>query len=274
MKKPNVAILMSVYKSDSPENLIYAINSIVEQTYKNWNLFLCIDGPIPNDLNFVLEDCISKSKKITTLDNKVNLGLARSLNRLIDESIANAESYEYFFRMDSDDICEPYRIEKQISYMEKNKEVDVSGTYCREFGASFAIDKKLPTTHNEIKSLSFSKCPLVHPTVVFRRRLLSQGNRYPVNTHFTEDMAFWIELLEKGYKFGNLNEYLLHYRLEEATLRRRMGLKKGWSEFILRINYLKRSNNYNLLDYAKVSSRLLFHVLPEPILKILYKRLR
>lgn len=274
MEKPNVAILMSVYKSDNPSYFEEAIKSIINQTYTNWILYLCVDGCIPDTISNILNKYECEYSRIVKISNDVNLGLAKSLNKLIEEALKSTNSYKYFFRMDSDDICLPMRLEKQVYFMESNKNIDVSGTYCKEFGASFAIEKVLPTTHEKIKALSFTKCPFVHPTVVFRRRVFDEGNRYPVDTHFTEDMSFWISLIESGYTLGNLNEYLIQYRLEESTLKRRLGIKKGWSEFYIRSSYLVRQKNCNVSDYFKVSFRLIFHILPEGFMKVLYKKLR
>lgn len=177
--------------------------------------------------------------------------------------------------MDSDDISRPDRLEKQVSFFQEHNNVDVLGGFCHEFGSSFALDiKKLPQEHSELKKFSIARCPFIHPTVMFRTKVFSSGIRYPVNTSFTEDMALWFILLERGYIFANISDVVLDYRLEEATLTRRIGLKKAKSEFILRNKYFWKLGSFSPLTLLAVYARFVFHLLPESVMKFVYGRLR
>ncbi|HFP9581128.1 TPA: glycosyl transferase, partial [Escherichia coli] len=105
-----------------------------------------------------------------------------------------------------------------------NKSIDVIGGYCTEFGSEFALKvKKVPLEHNDIVNYSALRCPFIHPTVMFRSRVFDSNIRYPVNTYYSEDLALWYILLANGYKFANIPEILLKYRITEDTLFRRKG---------------------------------------------------
>lgn len=264
-----MAMIMSVYKSDSPLDFKKSLLSVFNQTVP-CDVFLFQDGDISRELELVIEEFFDKIK---ILKNNHNVGLATALNKLIDS--LDLSFYDFVARMDSDDICAPTRIEKQIEFMNDNPDVDVSGCYCREFGASYALDiKRLPTSHEDLLDFSITRCPFIHPTVIFRTEIFSAGFRYPVNTKFTEDMALWFELLLAGYRFGNLDLALLDYRLNENTIERRQGLLKGISEFKLRLKYMFLLKRLTLRNFLLISLRVLFHLLPSFLLKVLYSKYR
>ncbi|HGS4434222.1 TPA: glycosyltransferase [Vibrio cholerae] len=269
-----VCIAMSVYGKDCPNALRAALQSLRMQTYKNIQLYICKDGELSVELETVINIHINKQSDTIVLCNSKNLGLAISLNKIIDHIISNVPSAKYLARMDSDDIAYPERIEKQVEYM-KAHSLDVCGSFCREFGASYSLsEKKVPVIHNDIVHLAVSRCPFIHPTVVFDINIFKSKIRYPENTTFTEDMALWLIIIEKGFKLGNIPVVLLDYRLGEDTVKRRLGFNKGISELKLRLSYMARNKIYSLPSLFKVLLRLPFHILPVSLVKFLYKYAR
>ncbi|EPK8021207.1 glycosyltransferase [Providencia rettgeri] len=269
MKK--VAIIMSVYKFDTPYEVERSINSLLIQTHPV-DIFIYCDGILPQNLNEIL-DVFSKEENINLIKNEENKGLSYALNSLID--IVSALEYDYIARMDSDDISLPNRIEKQVNFMENNKETDVLGGACKEFGATFSLEyKSRPLTHDKLKNFSISRCPFIHPTVIFRSSIFIEGFRYPTNTLLTEDMGLWFILLEKGKKFANLPDILLEYKLNEDTINRRCGLSKSLSEVYIRFNHMKKVKAVNIKNVNILLGRFVFHLLPIPIIKLLYKYAR
>lgn len=268
-----VAVIMSVYRADNPVDLRAAIDSIINQSYTNLTLFIYRDGSVPVDIDAVLAE-YCRSRRIVLVKNDVNYGLARALNILIDEVISLGK-YDYIARMDSDDISRPNRIEKQVDFLELNHEIDVCGTSCREFGASFALEEKhLPKSHEELLNFSISRCPFIHPSVMFKVKVFQSGIRYPIDTVFTEDMALWFELLNKGFKFSNLNDVLLDYRLNENTIERRKGFGKAISEIRIRTTNMFLLKQLSFKNLALIWSRLAFHLMPSFLVKLAYKKAR
>ncbi|MGL5623035.1 glycosyltransferase, partial [Cetobacterium sp.] len=231
-----VAVIMSVYKNDNSYFFMRAVDSILEQDYKNIVLFIFVDGPVSSQIEEYLDKI--ESPLVMIFSSKVSLGLANGLNVLIDKLISLGD-FEYIARMDSDDISYKTRITRQVEFLNSNLSIDICGTSCREFGASFALEEKhLPTTHQQLLDFSITRCPFIHPSVMFRRRVFETGIRYPTDTALTEDMALWFELLVNGFKFANINEVLLDYRLNENTIKRRKGVDKALSEVKVRLYYM------------------------------------
>ncbi|WP_039970707.1 glycosyltransferase [Vibrio halioticoli] len=262
-----IAVIMSVYKSDNLYYFETALNSMLNQSYK-CDIYIFIDGEIDKGILDIIYS-YSKLDNVFYVKSNVNIGLAKALNNLIDLIIEH--DYDYVARMDSDDISHSDRIEKQVGFLNENSDISVVGTACHEFGASFALDKKvLPTNHDDLRRFSVYRCPFVHPTVMFRSSIFNCGVRYPEDSPLTEDMALWFKLLDLGHRFSNINECLLDYRLNEDTLIRRGGFKKGIIEFKLRMKYMLKLKLISIKNILLISSRLVFHILPERVLKKMY----
>ncbi|EGQ8017104.1 glycosyltransferase [Vibrio alginolyticus] len=267
-KLNDIAVIMSVYFKDKPEDLSIAVNSILSQTL-DCDLYIYADGLLTSSLNEVLES-FSNLNNVVIIRSDDNKGLAAALNTLID--IVSELKYKFVARMDSDDISVSDRIEKQVNFMNLNPNVDVLGGACKEFGASFALPYKcLPLSHNELRSFSLSRCPFIHPSVMFKGSLFCEGYRYPTDTSFTEDMGLWLLLLENGKTFANLPDILLHYRMNENTVERRKGLSKSFSEVKLRYKHMEKMGLVSVKNIVTLCARFFFHLLPVFFVKALYK---
>ncbi|MEI8611106.1 glycosyltransferase [Enterovibrio sp. Hal110] len=267
-----VAVIMSVYKNDNFYFLKNSIESIISQDYSGIRLFIFRDGVVSDDIQSYLESM--KLLGVKVINSNSNRGLANGLNTLIDEVLSTRE-YDYIARMDSDDISRPNRISRQVSFMESDKSVDVCGTSCREFGASFSLNEKhLPTSHSELLDFSITRCPFIHPSVMFRSSVFEGGIRYPTNTSLTEDMALWFELLNRGCKFANINEVLIDYRLDERTIQRRKGFDKAISEVKIRLYNMFKLQRFSMKALSLILARFVFHLLPDYAMRLVYKKAR
>ncbi len=267
-----IVVIMCVYKNDPLEQLIKSVSSVLNQS-KGVDFYIYIDGDIPKCVYSYLSKIDIENSAVKLFSSRENRGLAFGLNVLLEKALD--AGYEFIARMDSDDIAYAIRMEAQYEYMLENNDIDVLGTSCREFGSSFSLkEKHLPSKHNDLFVFSITRCPFIHPTVMFRSRVFTSGIRYPENTPFTEDMALWFLLLDSNFKFGNLNQILLDYRLNENTIERRRGINKAFSEMKLRFKYMLRLNQFSLKNVIFISARLFFHMMPELLIKQLYLKLR
>lgn len=267
----NVAVIMSVYKSDNPGYLQLAIDSLLNQTI-TCHIYIYIDGSIPIELKQIL-DKYNNFHNFFIYASSINQGLACALNSLIE--IVVTKGYNYIARMDSDDISRCQRIEKQVLFMNQFQDISVCGTFCSEFGSSFSMkEKRVPLIHEELVDYSIVRCPFIHPTVMFRRTIFDAGFRYPVDTKLTEDLAFWFVLLQNGFKFANIEEILLDYRLNELTLTRRRGIYKGISETFLRFDAMIRLNRVTFWNFTRIMIRPFLHILPMRMLRLFYRYFR
>jgi len=267
-----VAVIISTYEADSIENLRLSLTSLLRQTHRAFDIFLYCDGQLNPEMDSFVTNLSELQFNLVLIKGDSNKGLANALNCLID-AVLTDKKYEFIARMDSDDIAYASRLQAQVDFLNNNRDVDVCGTSCREFGASFAKEEKhLPVQHEKLLDFSIYRCPFIHPSVMFRRRVFEWGHRYPENTRLTEDMALWFELLESKCRFANLNEILLDYRVGDEMLKRRKGLGKALSEVRIRYNYMIRLRRVSAKNIIMITARLAFHLLPTSVIRILYHR--
>lgn len=266
-----VAVIMSIYGGDPPEKLNNAIMSILNQTYK-CHLYLYQDGPIDFEIKRILDSYIKNNDIFFYKDNN-NKGLAHALNFLITKVCK--KEYDYIARMDSDDFSYNDRIESQVKFLNLNPNIDLVGSYCNEYGSDFAVNiRKLPLTHNELKKISISKCPFIHPTVMFRSRCFDTGLRYPRSNLLSEDLLLWHKMIIEGYIFANIDRPLLNFYIDEATLKRRGGLIKSLAETKSRISFMIDSNQISFRNIILIFIRFTFQLSPAFIKRIGYKFFR
>lgn len=268
-----LAVIVSLYNKESVEHISMFMDSMNAQTYKNFVLYICFDGPLDQekkDVIYSYRDLFS----IVVIENKENKGLAYSLNRMID-LVIKSNNIAYIARMDTDDICFPERFEKQIAFMNANEKISVSGTWCIEFnevGEKFL--KKMDSDHDLLVKSIFKKSPFIHPTVIFRKNVFMDGIRYRVDTYLSEDLFLWIQLIDKGFYFGNIQEPLLLFRTSESLYHRRKGINKAFSELKGRFNGMKKLNALTLKNIYYSLSYFALRLMPVYLIKIAYKYLR
>ena len=120
MSKTLVSIIMGVYNEE--KTLERCLDSIIAQTYDNWELIVCDDCSDDGTVG-ILEKYIKKDNRIKLLRNEKNIRLAASLNKCLD-----AAKGEYIARMDADDISLPNRLEKQVKFLEEHEDIDCVGS--------------------------------------------------------------------------------------------------------------------------------------------------
>lgn len=216
-KQPLISVIMGVY--NDKKFLSKSIDSILNQTYKNFEFIICDDCSNDGSWN-ILKKYEAKDERIKIIKNEKNLGLASSLNKCIKISKGN-----YIARMDSDDISIKDRFQKQIEYLENNPEISVIGTNVYYIDNS---DHRYSKSENKtLKEISFQdtvkQTMLVHPSVMMRKQVLLDVGGYTVNdlTKRAEDYDLWCKMKEKHYKLQNIVDYLLEYREDISGIKKR-----------------------------------------------------
>ena len=222
------AVILAVYQKDNVNYLRLAINSILLQTFKSLHLYIGVDGPVGNDLNEYLMR-VDSLAKTTVIWYQENRGLASVLNNLLD--ICLKKGYNYIARMDADDISEHERLEKQISFLEKNPEIDIVG------GAISEIDEKgfsrnkvirYPLTPAECKSFFSKRNPHAHPAVLFRKSFFDKLGKKKYRTEYrqNQDTMLWYDGMKAGTMHANIQDVVLKFRITDDMFKRR---RNGWS---------------------------------------------
>lgn len=264
-------IAVCVYKNDTLKFVKVAIESILNQTYSKFDLYVQFDGLIKNEVREYFDSI--EDERLSIFDRLENKGLAISLNEIIRRGINN--KYDYFARMDMDDISHSERIYKQIRFLETNPNVDCLGTWAIEIDESGAeySKKRMPITHEDCYNFFKKRDCIIHPSVIFRSSYFEKAGLYPEDTYFAEDTMMWALGFKNGCIFANLPEFLLKFRLDSNFFERRRGWKHAKSIFLLRIK-VTRMLNYGVDAYLYAFLYALAKMMPKSILSLLYRTVR
>lgn len=234
MDNPKVLVLLPVYRKDNPSYLHLSIDSMLAQTYQPLDLLIGVDGPIAGELAQCVQT-YAENKRITILPFQENRGLATTLNDMI--RWAQKHGYEYFARMDADDISKPNRIKFQMEFLLSHPEIDVVGGATNEIDENGNNRQKInhyPLTPKECYSYFAKRDPLAHPAVLFRQSYFNKaGCLYRPEFRKNQDTMLWFDGLKQGVKMANLNEVILNFRVNEdffATRRNGYAFAKGLLE--------------------------------------------
>ncbi|MBU2061124.1 MAG: glycosyltransferase [Bacteroidetes bacterium] len=165
----SVCVLMPVYNGES--YLREAINSILNQTFSDFEFVIINDGSTDNSEEIILS---YHDPRIKYLKNEENKGLIYTLNKgikLIDST--------YIVRMDADDISMPHRIEKLIQFMEKNPAIGICGSSFQTFSKEgVGITVKYLNNHNEICLKQLYQIHVCHGSAIFRKSFFDEYNLF------------------------------------------------------------------------------------------------
>lgn len=205
-----ISVVMCVYNTPC-EFLENAINSIVKQTYKNFEFIIVNDASTDIDTLNLLEKI--KDSRITLINNKVNLGLTKSLN--IGFNVCNGR---YIARIDSDDISALDRLEKQLIYM-KEKGFSVIGSYYSYLPyKSYSCFITENFEKQKIRMI-FGNNGIVHSSAFIDRKVLKDKLiKYNENYLKSQDYGLWCEYISKGESIGICPEKLVFWRTSENQI--------------------------------------------------------
>lgn len=210
MKNIIVTVLMPVYNAD--KFLLESIDSIFNQTYKNFIFLIVNDGSIDKSEDIILKKQ-KEDSRILYLKNEKNRGIVSALNKGID-----IVSTKYIVRMDADDISTPDRIEKLVDYMEGNSDIGVCSSYMKAFGTDNDV-WKTPLLNNEINAGLLFRTTMAHAASIIRTSIFSQNKiRYSSLVPHQEDYLLWHTMHENGILFSCIPKVLYFVRREDHNV--------------------------------------------------------
>jgi glycosyltransferase involved in cell wall biosynthesis len=198
-----VSIIMTCYNAEI--YLKEAIQSCLNQTYLNFELIIIDDGSKDQSLSIIQS---YNDPRIKLLKNGTNMGQSYSRNRAIKESVG-----EYIAIMDSDDIADSERIEKQINFL-VNSNYDICFSHADLIDGLGNITGVKTITQNEnlLKAQLLIYCPLIHPTAFWRKdSFIKHQLWYDAYFIYAQDYDLWSRAIKK-LKFGIISEPLLKFR--------------------------------------------------------------
>lgn len=268
------AVIMSIYKNDMIQYVKLAVDSILCQTYKEFDFYIQYDGPISLDVDEYLSNITDERVRIHK--RAENRGLAQSLNDLL--AIVMSQGYEYIARMDADDISLPNRFEKQIAYLQSNLDVDMIGGAINEIDENGNDRGKIiryPCRPEECRAFFAKRNPVAHPTVMFRRSFFEKvGFGYSTDYIRNEDTCLWYEGYKHGCVIANIPDILLNFRMTEAMFtQRRNGKLFAKNQLELR-KIINKDLGFGFKANVYAYAMYLLMISPVWVLKLAYNILR
>jgi glycosyltransferase involved in cell wall biosynthesis len=209
---PKISVVMSVYNGE--KYLAEAINSILQQTYSDFEFIIIDDGSTDGSLKIIRQFVRDESRIV--LISRENKGLVKSLN----EGIRLSKG-EYIARMDADDISMPNRFEKQVKLMER-EELHVCGChfYVVDENNRYKSTRILSTSSVLNKFILCRTVPFAHGSVMIRKEFIVINRLlYGMTNYYkAEDYALWLEFNNKGARISNVNDFLFKYRDLDGSL--------------------------------------------------------
>lgn len=216
MNTPTISVIMGVYNQRDEVALHDAVNSILQQTYSDFEFIIWDDGSDTQSAEMIhkLSDL---DERIIVAGKEENRGLAFSLNECI--KLARGK---YIARMDADDISLPERFEKQVIFLETHPEYGWCGVNTELFDKDGVWGYRPMPEVPQMRDY-FQYSPYVHPSVMFRAVLFDEEQGYLATqeTLRCEDYEIFMNLVQRGQRGYNLQETLFQYRETRDSYRKR-----------------------------------------------------
>ena len=222
IKEPKISVAMAVYNGE--KYLREAVDSILNQTFTDFEFIIINDGSTDRTRE-ILE---SYNDPRIVLINQEHIGFTKSLNK----GIALAKG-DYIARQDADDISMPERLEKQLEFLENNKNVALLGTAAKivdERGMYFQTIE-FPCDYSSIQKGIKRYNPFIHGSVMFKREYFFDLGGYRDFFWTSQDYDLWLRFIEK-YEVANLLTSLYKRRIVPHSITlKNIVLQKKMSRF-------------------------------------------
>lgn len=219
MKK--LAVILPAYNAAAYLN--QSIDSVLNQTFINFDLYVYDDCSTDNTEELISE---YKDSRFFYRKNMENFGIAKTLNRGLGDLLPH---YEYIARMDADDWCYPDRFQKQIAFLDENKEIVMCGTqgyWLKDMNENPESGWEYPLENDYLKYYLLFAASFGHSSIIFRSNPFQKYKiRYNETIMTCEDWDLWIRVVKIG-KVANLPNYLMKYRILDNSNHRALQKNK------------------------------------------------
>lgn len=231
-----ISVIMAVYNCE--KTIDKAIQSILEQTYKNWVMIICDDGSTDGTYEILQRYKVQYPGQFIIIQNDGNKQLPYSLNHCLQYVNTNLVA-----RMDGDDWSMPERFEKQVNFLKEHPEYDLVSTGVTVFDGekkiASIIKTPVPTRKTMLRENAFS-----HATIMTYKRVYDALGGYSLNPSAlrVEDVDLWCRFLAAGFHGYNLPDELYVILEDVNAVKRRT--------FQARLNSARtRSKGYKLMGF-------------------------
>lgn len=232
---PLVSIVTTLYNSE--KYIADSIKSLQSQTYKDIEIIVVNDGSTDNSVNIV-KKMVHEDARIKLFENPQNMGIPYTRNEGIKYS-----SGKYMAIMDSDDLSEPNRIEKQVRFLEDNPKSVAVGSFYKIIGEKNK-NKRTFVNEEDLKISLLFACPFVNSTMMIRKEVLDETQtKYNEKYFVAQDYELWSNLIRLG-EINIIPEKLAFYRWGHDNIS-----KKTLSSRAIERGKLIGNIKKSLLDY-------------------------
>ncbi len=249
---PKISVIMGIYNCKN--TLEEALDSLLAQTYQDFEVIMCDDGSTDNTLKTALSYELKYPDKFKVIKNINNMGLNKTLNNCL-----KLASGEYIARMDGDDLSEKTRFEKEVYFLEHHPEYSIVSSSMLLFDESGVWG----STGKPIESPKISDfvryAPVhCHAPCMIRKEAILKVDGYTEDKRFLryEDCNLWYKLYAAGYRGYNLSEPLYRMRDDKNASKRRTfnsrirAVYVQWTGFKM-VNMPKKYYSYLILEFLK-----------------------
>ncbi len=233
---PKISVIMPVYNMAGDPLLHQAVNSILHQTFQDWELILCDDGSTDGTLHQLCRfAAMDQNQRIRVLKNPVNRGAGYARNACLRTAAGM-----YIALMDADDCSDPGRLEKQADFLDNHPEYAFAGCNVWLRDRQGVWGRRRMEERPERESF-LSTLPFVHPSVMIRAEAVRALGGYAQTrlTRRAEDYEFFMRLYAAGYRGYNMQQELLRY-LEEPDSYQRRRYRSRIAECAVRLQGFRR----------------------------------
>jgi glycosyltransferase involved in cell wall biosynthesis len=206
---PAITVLMPAY--NAAPHIAEAINSILHQTFVDFELLIVNDGSTDGTEGIVR----SYEDSRIVLINRANGGVAAALNTGL--KVARGI---YIARFDADDVCYPNRLTDQYNFMQAHPQYHIVGSgadYMDHSGNMIFTNIPFDLTKKRSHAALLRTCPFIHSSVIYRRKSILEFGGYNENAHTFEDHLLWLQVFKK-YRGFNLPQSLMKVRLRPESV--------------------------------------------------------
>ena len=208
MSVPCVSVMMSIHK-EPIEWIRRSIDSILGQSFADFEFIIVNDNPEWEENTLLLEDYVRRDSRIIVITNETNLGLTKSLNKALVKARG-----EFIARMDADDISSLKRFEKQVAFLNNHPSIIAVGCWVipiDEGGKQFEQIVTYEPNPRWARAQFLQNSQVCHPASMFRRVNDGVVVQYDESMRYAQDYALWVSLLPYG-DIANIPEPLLSLR--------------------------------------------------------------
>lgn len=261
-----ISVIMGIYNTNKKEKLEKSLNSILQQTYEDFELIICDDGSTNNCVKWAKEIC-GNDKRVRFIYNGTNKGLAYTLNHCLKEAKG-----EYIARMDDDDESHLDRFEKQLNFLEKNRNIGIVGSNMNLFNDEGVWGiRKYP---EYVKNRDFLfRVAIAHPTIMARKESYEKVNGYRdiKQTLRVEDYDCFMRMKAKGIEMYNFQTPLFNYR-EDSFGAKKKKYRYRFNEMWVRKEGFKELKIKGIKKYMYIIKPLIAGMIPQKAIKFFQKK--